>query len=201
MKESEAFLKNELNVKNIEYSNNETEYVDLLFKPNLKLLGPRLGKSLGDFRKAINSFSSDEIAGLVTQLESGADVEIIEKKFVKDDFIVERKPKGEHLVASAAGITVVLDPQLTPELLAEGMAREVVNRLQNFRKDSGLDVSDRITLQIQGSEKITAVMTKYKDYIAAEVLAKDFQLEKPGEHSIQGEFDIDGEVCLVGITK
>ncbi len=201
IKESEDLIQGELNVKEVLYSTEEAKYVDLQFKPNLKALGPRLGKKLGSFRKEISALSSDQIAALVQKLEKGESTELIGESFTKTDFLLDRKPKGELLVGSSQGLTAVLDNNLSEALVSEGLAREVVNRLQNFRKESGLDVSDRIHVSIKGSERLTPILGEYKDYIASEVLAHKFDFEATDDRTWKTQIDIDGETCFVGISK
>ncbi len=102
-------------------------------------------------------------------------------------------------VASEKGLTVALDVTITPELEKEGIARELVNRVQNFRKESGLDVTDKITLIIESNDKINQAILTYKDYICTEVLAKELDLKSASGTAF--ETDIEGELLKIEIVK
>lgn len=198
-------VQGELNVKNIEFSTQETKFVNLSLKPNLKLLGKRLGKELKNFRKHLDDLNESQelVARALDQVESSDGYEWQGQRFGVADFLIERGPKDDRLVASAAGVTVLLDTKLTEELIAEGLAREVVNRIQNLRKDSGLEVSDRIVLKISGSERIKEAVKANQGYVLGEVLCNEisFVEETAGLGCRADEaFEIDGETIQVGLN-
>ena len=128
-----------------------------------------------------------EIDGLPVVLEEG-------------DLTTTAKDIEGWTVESGDGLTVALDTTLTPELLQEGIAREFVNRVQNMRKDAGLEVTDRIHLGFSTSQRLGEAIQKMKDYVQAETLAVNLQSAVDGlEH--QNRFEIDGEDCEIGLSK
>jgi len=202
---SQDLLKSELNLKEVSFSTDEASHLNLSVKPNLKLLGKRLGKDLNTFKTELEALNlvPARVAQLISQLEAGTKVEIMGHSFELEDFLVERGPKDDRLIATAQGATVLLDTHLTEALIMEGLARELVNRIQNFRKDSGLQVSDKIHIQIDAPESLQKVVTTFKDYIAGETLGSSLALVgaalKPATFS--GEFEVGDEKLTIGISK
>ncbi|MBF0440524.1 MAG: isoleucine--tRNA ligase [Oligoflexales bacterium] len=177
-------IQSELNVKEIEFSTEESKYVSLSIKPNLRTLGKRLGKDLKSFKDHLEelSKSQEETFGVLAKLEKNGSVKLMDYDFTEEDFLIERGPRDERLIATEKGITILLDTTLTEELINEGVARELINRIQKLRKDSDLLVSDRIILEIHPDEKITQVVSDHREYISEEVLATDIIIVKSKEH-------------------
>lgn len=198
------FIRNELNVKEIKFTTDEASYVRLGVKPNLKTLGKRLGGAVNDVRKILEttSQSHDATVKFLTALETQGSVEIAGHKLVVDDFLIDRGPKDDRLIATQSGVTVLLDTKLTDALVLEGLAREFVNRVQNFRKDSGLAVSDRIHLQILAQDPLKKSLLLHKDYITQETLARSFDLKDQlgGPEGFSGKFEIDAHTCDVRMS-
>lgn len=199
-------VKGELNVKEVAFSTEETRYVALTLKPNLKALGPRLGKALGDVRKALEgiSVSQESVTDLLAKLETQGRVEVAGHALTEEDFLIDRGPKDEQtVVASERGVTVLLDTALDEELIAEGLAREVVNRVQKLRKDSGLQVTDRIRLELFAEGDLAKALTAHRDYVARETLAQEVAV-KTGKGSStlahKASHDIDGHACEIGLA-
>lgn len=201
IEQTESLLKGELNLKAIEFSTDEWQYVHLTIKPNLRTLGKKLGKSLKAFKTMLLSLSEDQekVAQFLDQVQKGEylfeGVEILEA-----DLLFDRGPKDERLIDSDLGVTVLLDTRLTPMLIHEGMAREVVNRVQNLRKEAGLHVSDRIELWVKGPEQVEDALNHFKDYIKSEVLASVL-LEQKKTDLYQTDVDIDGMKVEIGLKK
>lgn len=204
VRKGEAILKAELNVKEILFSTDETAYVRLSLKPNLKTLGPRLGKQLGEMRQTLEKMSADSVAitKLMAELEDQGKVTVLGHELVEADFLIDRGPKDERLIATERGLTVLLDTRLTDELISEGLAREVVNRIQKLRKESGLQITDRIDLEVVADGKLAEAMATFKDYIGRETLASGFVVKASGASSKahSSAYDIDGTNCIVGLT-
>ncbi len=201
--ENQSLIASELNVKTIAFSDNELKYVSVQLKPNLKTLGRRLGKDLAAFRQELDRLNAAnaELGPLMAKLETEGSVSILGQSFVEEDFLIERGPKGAQLIATEGGVTVLLDTHLTDDLLSEGLAREVVNRVQNFRKDSGLNVSDRIVLGIATSPELSAAINEYKDYISSETLAVDLKLQNQlSGFTHKTDFDIDNMNCTIAMS-
>ncbi|RYZ57359.1 MAG: hypothetical protein EOP07_10090 [Proteobacteria bacterium] len=200
---SQDLLKSELNLKEVSFSTDEASHVNLSVKPNLKLLGKRLGKDLNAFKTELEALNQapQKVATLINQLESGTKVEMMGHSFDLEDFLVDRGPKDDRLIATAQGATVLLDTHLTEALIMEGLAREFVNRIQNFRKDSGLMVSDKITIQVKASDELNKVVATFKDYIAGETLGQSLDIVKDVKTSFSAEFEVGEEKLTIGISK
>ena len=166
----------EINVKEIEYLKETTGVLVKQIKPNFKTLGPKYGKSMKAIVAEVNKFGQEEIAkfendGKFTILANGETIELS----LEDAEITSQDIPG-WTVASEGAITVALDVTLTEELKQEGIAREFVNRIQNLRKDSGFEVTDKINLKIQKHDAINAAVESFKDYIASQTLANSVTL-------------------------
>lgn len=198
-------LRSELNVKDVLFTTNEAQYVRLSLKPNLKTLGKRLGKQLNEMRTHLEALSkdSDQIVSLLAELEERGQVTVLGHALTEEDFLIERGPKDDRLIATEKGLTVLLDTRLTEELINEGLAREVISRVQRLRKESGLAVSDRISLVLWSAAKVTGAALAFKDYIAAETLATRIDV-RDGVSKAEGQhvatFEIDGAELGVGLS-
>lgn len=183
VRRSADILKSELNVKEILFSTDEAKFVRLSLKPNLKTLGPRLGKDLSAMRSHLENLNQDpdKVVDLLQTLEDSGYVTILNHRLSFDDFLMERGPKDDRLIATEQGLTVLLDTRLTEELVQEGLAREVINRVQTFRKNAGLKVTDRIALDLIVEGPIQLASMKFQDYIARETLASTINIASPSE--------------------
>jgi isoleucyl-tRNA synthetase len=166
----------EVNIKEIEYLKDTTGVLVKKIKPNFKSLGPRYGKIMKDISKTIAIMSQEEIAkcenNSVFELNiNGENIEI-----TREDVEIVNEDIPGMLVANEGQITVALDITVTPELKEEGIARELINRIQNLRKESGLDVTDKISLNISKHSEINSAVEKHKGYIGAQTLAVEVNL-------------------------
>lgn len=161
----------EVNVKEIEYVTDTSGILKKGIKPNFKTLGRKLGKHMKAAQAAINAFTQADIAALERQKAYTLDVEGTAYELTLDDFIITSEDLEGWSVASNKGVTVALDITLTDDLIAEGLARELVNRIQNLRKSQQFEVMDRITIALEPHDGIQAAVAQYGDYIRAEVLA------------------------------
>ena len=190
----EGYIKSELNVKTVEYSDNEREYLLPVIRPNLPVLGKRLGKRMGKFMNSIRQLSPEQIY----HLEEQGSVELEGETFVLEDFLISRKPKEGTFLVSNEVISIDLDCNPTEELLREGTAREVVNRIQKTRKEMGLNVSDRIRIRFRAERELAAAIEEHRSYIEGEVLAVSLEAsEERGEH----RFDVEGKSLELAITR
>ncbi len=166
----------EVNIKEIEYLEDTTGVLVKKIKPNFKTLGPRYGKMMKEISKAIAGMSQQQIAHFeaneVYDLNLNSETIHLEKGDVE---IINEDIPG-MLVASDGSITAALDITLTPELKEEGIARELINRIQNLRKESGLEVTDKISLHIARHSEINSAVEKHKEYIGAQTLAAEVML-------------------------
>lgn len=190
----ESYIKIELNIKELKYSTQESDYIKLFAKPNSPVLGKKLGKEFGKFRKLIEDISHDDLL----KVENGDSIEIEDRQFTPDEILVFREPKDQTGTLSNRLISVDMDCNLSDELILEGLAREVVNRIQKTRKDKGFNVSDRIEISFKGSDKITQAIENHTDYISKETLGKNItKVELEQELS----FKIDSEELSMTIKK
>jgi len=163
----------EVNVKELEYLQDASGVIKKKIKPNFKTLGKKLGKNMKPVAAAIAQFSEDQIAQIETNPDQPYKLEVDGETFELnyEDFDISAQEIPGWQIAQNGDITVALDISLTEELLAEGMARDIVNRIQNIRKDSDLDVTDRIHVVIEDTEGLHPAVNTFGDYIKSEVLA------------------------------
>jgi isoleucyl-tRNA synthetase len=191
IKKLESYIKIELNVKNIEYSDSEDEFIVLFAKPNSPILGKRLGKSFGQFRPKIQALSND----VLKKVEQGEPVTIDGEVFTSDEILVYREAKEGINAISNRFITINLDCNLSDDLISEGLAREVVNRIQKTRKELNFNVDDRINVNYSGSQKIKDALITHSQYVASETLSK--QICYHDDLITVYNFDIDGEQLTI----
>ena len=194
IKTLESYIKTELNIKNIEFSSKEENFITLYAKPNSPVLGKKLGKDFGKFAGKIKNLSSDQLLSL----ESKGKIEIEEKVFSNEEILVFREPKDGTETLSNSWISIDIDPSLTKELLQEGLAREIINRIQKTRKDLNLNVEDRISLEISGDEEVINAAKSFKEHISSETLCSSFNTTRDEQSH---KFDIDGKLLFLGIQK
>ena len=182
-------IKAEVNVKEIELLDDASGILVKQIKPNFKALGPRFGKDMGLISKEIQSFTSEQINeldrnGELTIVISGKPITLS----LADVEISSQDIEG-WLVAHADGLTVALDITLSEALIQEGIARELVNRIQNIRKDSGFEVTDKIHLLLQENAQVEAAVRANEMYIKSETLTESIQMQAQVEGGVEIEFD------------
>jgi isoleucyl-tRNA synthetase len=192
MKKLEEYIKIELNVKNVEYMTNEADFVVLSAKPNLPVLGKKLGKDMGAFKALIEKLPSAE----VLKIENGGKVTLNNVDFDSSEILVLRTAKPGTQAMTNRFVTIDMDCTLDQDLIDEGLAREMVNRIQKTRKDSNFNVQDRIECQVYTTPELAAVFNKYQSYISSETLmvkgtVSDAKLSNATLHEIdEGHFEI-----------
>ena len=197
-----ASIAAELNVKQINFSAAEEKYVALNIKPDLKRLGMRLGARLRLLReKLAQANRSQAELRAFWQLVKAGKLTFEGEQLTADDFLLERKPHDDSAAASAGEVTILMDTHLTAALIAEGQAREVVNRLQKFRKECDLQVSDRIVVALQAEDELRAAIESWHDYICHETLSTELKSvsASPAEYRFTERFDVDGHSLQVYI--
>jgi len=195
-----SILKEELNVKEIIQNSNLDEFVSYSLKPQLKTIGPKYGKLLGGIREKLATANGNEVVekvknGGVWSFNIGDNV--VELK--EEDLLVEVNQKEGFASASANGLAVIFDKNLTKELIDEGVVREFVSKIQALRKSSGFEVVDRIYIELCGDKNIEETILNFKEEISTDVLAKDIKLGANGEFS--EEFDLGNGKVKVYLTK
>ena len=166
MKNLEEYIKIELNIKNIEYLTNEADFVVLSAKPNSPVLGKKLGKDFASFRPLFEGLSSLQ----VQKIEEGQTITLKDIVFDSTEILVFRAAKPGTQAMTNRFITIDLDCTLDQDLIDEGLAREMVNRIQKTRKDSNLNVADRIEVTIHTTDELAKVFEKFQSYISTETL-------------------------------
>jgi isoleucyl-tRNA synthetase len=189
----EDLIKSEVNVKEVNYLNDASGVLNKKVKPNFKALGPKFGKDMKVVAEAITGMSSEDL----TAIESAGSASIQGFEIALADIEILTEDMPGYLTASEGGLTIALDNTLTPELVREGNAREFVNRIQNLRKDSGFDVTDKINIQVQRSDdEWTASLNEFKGYISQEVQA----LSLEWVDSASTEITFDESNLFVNVT-
>jgi isoleucyl-tRNA synthetase len=192
-------IADELNVKEVVLVEDETEISEVSYKPNFRALGPRFGKRM----KEVGAFISKLTTEQVKSLADGSTLEIAGGTIGIDDVAVQRRERDDVVVAVEENLAVGLDIHVTEELACEGCVRELVNRLQNLRKDIGLEVSDRIRLWVQGDGVIEPAVNAFRDTIAAETLAVEITVGSlpKGETMVSKELEVNDNACTVALDK
>ncbi len=183
----------ETNIKEIQYVTDTEGLVKKSIKPNFKTLGRKLGKHMKAANGIISAFGEQEISAIESTGGFTLDIEGEKIELLAEDFVISSLDIPGWTVANDGPLTVALDTTLTDDLLAEGMARELINRIQNIRKDSGLEVTDRIKVSIEKHEAIESAVEGFGEMIMAEVLA-DTVLAMKGVNGVA--VDLPGEVNL-----
>lgn len=193
----------EVNVQTVEYIEDESSVVSKKAKPDFKSLGPRYGKAVKQIADSIRVLTHKQISLLEGKGTLELDVDGQSYVITREDVIISREDIEGWLVASddAHGVMVALDTEITPELEMLGLARELVSRIQAFRKDSGLEITDRITLQVAGSQKVMLAVEANSDYIKQETLAVTLDIVSFDTVSEGREESINGELCRLVLDK
>ena len=193
-------IADELNVKSVEYKDDVRDFTSYTFKPQLKTLGPKYGKFLGEIRKQLTELDGnkamDELnnAGFITLQVNGQDI-----RLEKADLLIEMTQMEGYVANSDKGITVVMDTNLTPELIEEGFVREIVSKIQTMRKDAGFEVMDRIKVYVSGNDRIADLMQRNAEQVKSVVLADDI-IASEAEGFVK-EWNINGENVTLGVEK
>jgi len=195
----EELIKSEVNIKSIEYLTDTEGFIKKKVKPDFKTLGARMGAKMKSVAAAITQMSQQDISTLEKQksIALQADNEQVEVRIEDVDIIAEDIPGWS--VANKDNLTVALDITITPELQDEGNARELVNRIQKIRKESGFEVTDRINVEIQENEPFKSTIINYCDYICAEILADSIKTVPQIEHGT--EIEVNDVMLKILISK
>jgi isoleucyl-tRNA synthetase len=182
-------IKSEVNVKEIEVLEDASDILVKQIKPNFKVLGPRFGKDMKAVAQTVNNFTADDIKkfeqnGILDVVINGKNITL-----EKSDVEITSQDIEGWLVASSGALTVALDVTLTDDLKKEGIARELVNRIQNLRKDSGFELTDRIAVQFQKDEQIINAINKNLEYIKTETLTDELEILDDLNNGIEIAFD------------
>ncbi len=198
LKNLESHVIDELNVKEVIPFQDEGDVVEFTVKPNLQLLGPKLGPELPKLQKLLGAADSLQIAGLVN---SNRQVRLNGYSLEPGELLVETSDKKGYASAMEAGYLVAIDTNLTPDLANEGMTRELVHLVQNMRRSAGFHIADRIVTWYQGNDRIARVMEKHGGYIKEETLSLDLQPGKAEDGAYVEDHRIDGAAVTLGVKR
>jgi isoleucyl-tRNA synthetase len=195
VKSVEAIIKAEVNVKEVLYIDDTSDLLVKKVKPNFSKLGRQYGAKMKDVSAVINAFTKEDISAIekTGTLEKGG------FDLVLEDVLISSEDIPGWAVASENGLTVALDITLTDELKREGVARDFVNRIQNLRKDTGLEVLDKIVIEVESNGDSTAALSAYKEYISAETQALRLEFKEKLTDAV--DVDMDEFVLKVKISK
>ncbi|MGH7636306.1 MAG: isoleucine--tRNA ligase [Gemmatimonadaceae bacterium] len=203
LEQSLPLLAAELNVKRIEFAKTGDALVTLKAKANFRSLGKRFGKKTQMAAAAIAAFTPDELRAFESGHPLAVTVDGETHELTKDDLEILKSASGDLLVQEAAGFVTAIDPIVTGELRLEGLAREIVSRVQRMRKEAGFAVSDRIRLGISGDADVQSAVSTHRDWIAGEVLATEL-LVRPGslqDSTFSQVADLDGTEAVISLSR
>lgn len=192
---------NEVNVKEVELIEQTTGLITKRIKPNFKTLGPRCGKQMKQISALVASFTQEQIAELERQGGMTLSVDGAELPVTLSDFEITSEDMPGWLVATEGRLTVALDITVTEELKREGVARELINRIQNIRKESGFEVTDRVKVVIEDKPLVKGAVADFADYIASQTLALEVRLAPAAEGAFVSGTEIDEEPIRIGVTR
>ena len=193
-------IADELNVKEVKFADDVESFISYSFKPQLRTVGPKYGKLLGGIRQALTDINGtaamNELRtnGVLKLDINGNDVELTE-----EDLLIETAQTEGYVSESDGETSVVLDTNLTPELIEEGFVREVISKIQTMRKEAGFEVMDKIVVYAHGNDKIQDVMKAHEDEIKSEVLADEMVLGETDGYV--KEWNINKEAVTMGVKK
>jgi isoleucyl-tRNA synthetase len=195
-----ALVTDELNVRALRAVDDVGKYVTMTATPNFPVLGKKFGKRVPRVADAIKALDTAALAAFMAQGMARIDVDGETIELGRDDLSATVAPVEGFGASEARGLTVILNLAISDELRLEGLAREVVNRLQNLRKSAGLDVTDRIRVRYQGGEQVKRVFDAQGSLIASETLAEDVSADAPDWKDTMA-FDLEGESVSLWIAK
>ena len=196
-------------MKEMEFISDTTGIITLKIKPNFKTLGKVYGARMKEIAGAFANLSQGEISR-IRSCESAGEAFVLtlpggDVTLNPGDYFISSEDMSGWLVASEGSLTIALDVALTDDLLAEGTARELINRIQNLRKESGFDVTDKIDVAIfvdgKAAEDISRSLAGYKDYIAAQTLARSVELKPLSEGADAAEVEWDDAVVKISVSR
>ena len=198
LREMEDIIREELNVKEVVFRENEEELVEYQAKPNYRVLGKILGKNMKEASVRIGAMGKDEILSLLDGATLSMELEHTTVDLDADSVMIQRQEKDNLKVLNEGSLTVALDPEITAELYHEGLVRDIVRSVQNLRKENGLEVTDRIALRLFGADSVRVAVESFQDYLVAETLAKRCDWLDGDDMSV---IECGDETCKVVLHK
>ena len=196
----QEIIEEELNVKEVKFTDDVREFTTYTFKPQLKTVGPKYGKQLGGIKEYLANVDGNEAMDKLNAGENLVfDVNGTEVSLSLDDVLVEMSQKEGYMSEADNTVTVVLDCNLSEELVEEGFAAEIISKIQTMRKDSGFEVMDHIKVGIAGNDKLAAIVAKNEKAIADKVLADS--IDKDATYANSKEWNVNGEKVTLSVEK
>ena len=196
----QTIIQDELNIKKVEFTDDIGTYISYSFKPQLKTVGPKFGKLVGGIRAALSEIDGNAAMEEVRSTgELKLDINGTEIVLLKEDLLIETLQKEGYVTESDQSISVVLDTNLTPELVEEGFVRELVSKIQTMRKEAGFEVMDRINVYARDNRKIETILKEHSEEIRSEVLADQIILDET--RGYEKEWNINSEKVIMAVEK
>ena len=196
----QEIIEDELNVKEVVFTDDVRDFTSYTFKPQLRTVGPKYGKQLGGIQKHLAALDGN--AAMDELNADGAlkfDVDGVAVELTKDDLLIDMAQKEGYVSQEDNRMTVVLDTNLTPELVEEGFVYEIISKIQTMRKESGFEVTDHIRVSINGNDKLSEIAQKNKEAISGKVLADE--LTSGVEYGVSKEWNINGENAVIAVER
>ena len=196
----QEIIEDELNVKEVVFTDDVRDFTSYTFKPQLRTVGPKYGKQLGGIQKHLAALDGN--AAMDELNADGAlkfDVDGVAVELTKDDLLIDMAQKEGYVSQEDNRMTVVLDTNLTPELVEEGFVYEIISKIQTMRKESGFEVTDHIRVSINGNDKLSEIAQKNKEAISGKVLADE--LTSGMEYGVSKEWNINGENAVIAVER
>ena len=196
----QEIIEDELNVKEVVFTDDVRDFTSYTFKPQLRTVGPKYGKQVGGIQKHLAALDGN--AAMDELNADGAlkfDVDGVAVELTKDDLLIDMAQKEGYVSQEDNRMTVVLDTNLTPELVEEGFVYEIISKIQTMRKESGFEVTDHIRVSINGNDKLSEIAQKNKEAISGKVLADE--LTSGAEYGVSKEWNINGENAVIAVER
>ena len=196
----QEIIEDELNVKEVVFTDDVRDFTSYTFKPQLRTVGPKYGKQLGGIQKHLAALDGN--AAMDELNADGAlkfDVDGVAVELTKDDLLIDMAQKEGYVSQEDNRMAVVLDTNLTPELVEEGFVYEIISKIQTMRKESGFEVTDHIRVSINGNDKLSEIAQKNKEAISGKVLADE--LTSGAEYGVSKEWNINGENAVIAVER
>jgi isoleucyl-tRNA synthetase len=194
-------LLEELNVKALRIVHDESDFLRFEVKPNLKLLGKKLGVAIKDVSAELSSNDAKELSAIASAVAAGKGVTVAGHELAAEELLVNGREKEGFASAEENGVVVTVSSEITPELEREGLAREIVHRIQNLRKDAGFEIADRIRTYYAGDDGLREAMRAFDDYVRNETLSVDVIESTPPEGAHAETASVDGREVTLGVVR
>ena len=193
-------IKDELNVKEVVFTDDVRDFTSYTFKPQLRTVGPKYGKQLGGIQKALASLDGNAaMDDLNANGKLVFDIGGVNVELTKDDLLIDMAQKEGYVSSEDSKMTVVLDTNLTEELIEEGFVYEIISKIQTMRKDAGFEVMDHIKVSINGNGRLSEIAEKNREAICGKVLADE--LTEGSAFAVAKEWNVNGENVTIAVEK